>query len=98
MKKEKGLDEILMDYLLSYLHLSLLFIPEIIVRIVDVEPKSDAQIEFFKKFNFKIHQKLDFLKLINYFQVKLIIRQPNIIKKILFCDVIIILNMMKSKQ
>lgn len=59
MKKEKGLDEILMDYLLSYLHLSLLFIPEIIVRIVDVEPKSDAQIEFFKKFNFKIHQKLD---------------------------------------
>lgn len=54
-KKKKGVDEVIMDFLLSYLHLSLLHIPPIFVMLKNNKPSTDSQIQFFKKFGF--HQQ-----------------------------------------
>jgi len=57
--KNKGLDVVIMDFLLSYLHLSLLHIPTIYVMVKNNKPYTDSQIQFFKKFGFHQNEQKD---------------------------------------
>ncbi len=64
-KKNKGVDEVIMDFLLSYLHLSLLHIPPIFVMVKSNKSSTDSQIQFFKKFGFHQHEQTE-----DYFLLK----------------------------
>jgi hypothetical protein len=64
-KKNKGVDEVIMDFLLSYLHLSLLHIPPIFVMVKNNKSSTDSQIQFFKKFGFHQHEQTE-----DYFLLK----------------------------
>ncbi len=64
-KKKKGVDEVIMDFLLSYLHLSLLHIPPIFVMVKNNKSSTESQIQFFKKFGFHQHEQIE-----DYFLLK----------------------------
>ena len=58
-KRKKGVDEVLMEFLFTYLHLSLLYIPAILVMVKNNKPSTESEMQFFKKFGFTIYQKHD---------------------------------------
>ncbi len=58
-KRNKGVDEVLMEFLFSYLHISLLYIPAILVMVNNYKPTMESQINFFKKFGFHQHKQTE---------------------------------------
>jgi ribosomal protein S18 acetylase RimI-like enzyme len=58
-KRNKGVDEVLMEFLFSYLHISLLYIPAILVMVKNNKPSTESEMRFFNKYGFSIYQKHD---------------------------------------
>lgn len=63
-KKNKGVDEVLIEFLFSYLLLSLLYIPAILVMVKNNKPSTESEMQFFEKFGFSVHQKHDAFNLL----------------------------------
>ncbi len=58
-KRNKGVDEVLMEFLFTYLHISLLYIPAILVMVKNNKPSTESEMRFFNKYGFSIYQKHD---------------------------------------
>lgn len=59
-KKNKGVDDVIMDYLLSFLKSSLNYIPPIFVMVKNKKSNTESQIEFFKRFEFTTNETTDY--------------------------------------